>query len=284
MTFNLWHGGDAGRQPFARTVEVIRASRADIVGLQETKGHQRDGRRPDHGARLAELLGWYYFSQGDSPGVLSRWPVVTNTPGRHGVTVRHPSGLELRLFNVHLPAAPYQPYQLLKIPYFNAPFVTTADEAVAEARKSRGRPLDRLLQELRSALASDEPVFLTGDFNEPSHLDWTERAARAGLCPLPVPYPTTLAVVNAGLSDAFRTVHADEVARPGWTWTPITRPDDPKDRHDRIDMIFFAGRGVSVVGCEIVGEAREVADLVVNPYPSDHRAVVATFKLEAPAR
>jgi exonuclease III len=80
------------------------------------------------------------------------------------------------------------------------------------------------------------------------------------------------------MRDAFRTVHPDEVARPGWTWTPTTRPDDPKDRHDRIDFVFFAGRGVAVKHCSIVGEAKESADIVVQPYPSDHRAVVATIE------
>ena len=38
MSFNLWHGGDAGKQPFERTVAVVKESRADIVGLQETGG------------------------------------------------------------------------------------------------------------------------------------------------------------------------------------------------------------------------------------------------------
>ncbi|HAV60961.1 MAG TPA: hypothetical protein DCY13_01175, partial [Verrucomicrobiales bacterium] len=70
-----------------------------------------------------------------------------------------------------------------------------------------------------------------------------------------------------------------EVARPGWTWTPLTRPDDPKDRHDRIDFLFFAGEDVRVTRCEVVGEAQPAADIVVTPYPSDHRAVVAIVQI-----
>lgn len=49
-------------------------------------------------------------------GILSRWPIVAQTLRRHGVTIQHPDGFELHLFNIHLPAAPYQAYQLLKIP------------------------------------------------------------------------------------------------------------------------------------------------------------------------
>src|SRR5688572_10283536 len=40
MSFNLWHGGDAGKQPLSQTLEVIRAAKADIVGLQETGGYE----------------------------------------------------------------------------------------------------------------------------------------------------------------------------------------------------------------------------------------------------
>lgn len=52
----------------------------------------------------------------------------------------------------------------------------------------------------------------TGDFNEPSHLDWTEPAAREGKCPTAVAYPTSVAIAAAGLHDAFRKLHPDEVA------------------------------------------------------------------------
>ncbi len=280
MSFNIWVGGESGNQPLAQTAEVIRAARADVVGLQETHGSERNGRRNDAGIELAKLLGWHYFNQGGSPGILSRYPIVTNTPARHGVAIRLPTGQRVWMFNVHFNHAPYQPYQLLGIPYANAPFIKTADEAVAEANKARGGEVKRLLDDLKPALASGEPVFLTGDFNEPSHLDWTERAANAQRCPLPVRWPATFSAVQAGMRDAFRTAHPDEIARPGWTWTPLTQPDDPKDRHDRIDFVFFAGKGALVTRCEVVGEAKDSADIVVTPFPSDHRAVVASVAIE----
>ena len=283
MTFNLWHGGDAGKQPLTQTLEVIRAAQADLVGFQETGGFEKDGRRPDNGRRLAEMLGWNYVDQGDRTGVLSRYPVVTNTPAKWGVQVRLPSGRTAWMFNAHLMHAPYQPYQLLSIPYGDGRFIRTGAEAVDEARKARGAQVGRLVAELRPALADGGPVFLTGDFNEPSHLDWTPRTVAAGLCPVAVEYPSTKAVSDAGMRDAFRVVFPDEVKFPGRTWTPTTRPDDPKDHHDRIDFVHFAGKGVEVRRCEVVGEAAANADVVVTPYPSDHRAVVATFEVGTPS-
>jgi endonuclease/exonuclease/phosphatase family metal-dependent hydrolase len=281
MTFNLWHGGEAGKQPLSQTAEVIRAARADIVGLQETGGLEKGKGtgRPDNGRQLAEMLRWSYFDQGERTGILSRYPIVTNTPRKGSVVIRLPSGREVRMFNVHFMHAPYQPYQLLNIPYANAPFIKTAEEAVSEARKARGGQVERLLAELKPAIASGQLIFLTGDFNEPSHQDWTKRAAAAGKCPLAVEYPSSLAVTAAGLRDAFRSIFPDEVARPGWTWTPTTRPEDPVDRHDRIDFVFVGGTNVTVKQCKIIGEDKKFADIVVQPYPSDHRAVVATVEI-----
>ncbi len=280
MTFNLWHGGDAGKQPLSQSAAVIRAAQADLVGFQETGGFEKDGRRPNHGRAIADLLGWHYFAQGESPGIASRFPIVTNTPGKHGIVVQLPSGQRIHHFNVHLMHTPYQPYQLLGIPYGDGRFVKTADEAVDEANRARGGEVAAALAELRPVLAAATPVFLTGDFNEPSHLDWTARAAQTGRHPLAVSYPSTRAFVSAGLRDAYRLLHADEVAHPGITWTPLTKSDDPKDHHDRIDFVFFAGSAVTARRCQVVGEAAPAADIVVTPWPSDHRAVVGTFELK----
>ena len=55
MTFNLWQGGEEGKQPLAQSVKVIEAAKADLVGLQETAGLERGGRRPDNARRIAEI-------------------------------------------------------------------------------------------------------------------------------------------------------------------------------------------------------------------------------------
>ena len=47
MSFNVWLGGDV--VDFGKTIETIRASRADVVGLQEAEGNAR---------RIAAALGW----------------------------------------------------------------------------------------------------------------------------------------------------------------------------------------------------------------------------------
>lgn len=275
MTFNIWRGGGAGHQPLSQTVKVIRESKADLVGIQESYAGQVDS-----AAKVAKSLGWHHFRQGgrgESTSIISRFPIIGNTPLKYGVSIRIDDEITVKLFNVHFSPAPYQPYQLMGISYGNAPFIRTAKEAREWARKARGSQVDNLLSELKPVIAQGGPVFLTGDFNEPSFQDWTEKARTANMVPVSVKYPATSLVVDAGMVDSFRVVYADEVKFRGYTWTNRTSPTDPKDFHDRIDYVF--AYGTKVIGSKVVGENEKNAEIVVTPWPSDHRAVVSEFTI-----
>jgi endonuclease/exonuclease/phosphatase family metal-dependent hydrolase len=280
MSYNLWHGGDAGKQPLEQTAKVIREAQADVVGLQETGGVVPGGQpRPDRGAELAKILGWHYFDQGGRTGILSRYPIGKTSPGKWGARIELPGGQPVYLFNAHFMYIPYQPYQLLDIPYGEYPFIKTEEEAIRFAKQARGAEVERLLKDLQATVEPGATVFVTGDFNEPSHLDWTTAAQRAGKCPVAVAWPTTKRVIDAGFVDTYREAHPDPVASPGLTWTPITKITDPKDRHDRIDFVLMNAGGGKVVSSQVVGESKEFADIVVAPYPSDHRSVVSAVEL-----
>ena len=271
MTFNLWRGGeaaDADREASrAQTLAVLEATGADVFGLQET----------DRRSTLyADRLGLCHVDQGGGRSIMSRLEVVAVAPHGFGVAVRLPGGGIAHVFNVHPTHRPYQPYQLAGIPYQGGHIIHGAAEAIEEARKARGAEIAALIAALRPVLAGGEPVFLTGDFNEPSHLDWTARAADAGVCPLAVAWPSSSALAAAGMRDAYRSVFSDEVRRPGHTWT--SRPA-PREVPDRIDRVYFAGAGVSPLHAAVVGEERAHADVVITPWPSDHRAMLATFEL-----
>jgi hypothetical protein len=153
----------------------------------------------------------------------------------------------------------------------------TEAELIATAEETRGASHQAVLAGIQTFLDDGSPTFLVGDFNEPSHLDWTTEAAVAGLhFSRSVQWPTSLATVTAGLTDSYRAVRPDEVADPGETWTP--RPG-ANEVHDRIDLVYHAGTDVTVTNVAIVGEDSRLADIVVTPYPSDHRAVVATYDI-----
>ncbi len=277
MSYNIYRGGTMRGQPLSHTVKVIQEAKADIVGIQETRSP-----KGDNAEKLAKLLGWNLYVGLRHKCIMTRHAIVDRFDG--GIKVKLPSGQHAYIFTLHLASNPYQPYQLLSIrpkwhKHWDTPFIKTEAEAIASARKARGGEISALLNQIRSLPDKETPVFVVGDFNEPSHLDWTEKAAQSGRHPIKVEYPISKEFAKAGFADAWRTVYPDEMAKPGFTWSPLTKADDPKDHHDRIDFVYFKGNGVKLNGAKIVGENKENADIVVSPYPSDHRAVIASFTL-----
>ena len=270
LSFNTWRSGREGGRPLSQTAEVIRQSGTDIVALQEMDA--------DRAAELAGILGWHHAQLGGGLCVMTPLEIAgTDGPV---VTVRHESGLKLYVGDTHLAPYPYQPYQVLGIG--KHPQLKTEAASIAAAEATRGEQLDAVLAEIEGIVPSGAPSFLLGDFNEPSHLDWTAAAAEAGQHPMAISYPASRKMLAAGFRDAYREMHPDEVAQPGLTWTPITEPDDPGDHHDRIDFVYFKGEGLRVTSAQLVGENARNADIVVSPYPSDHRAVLVRVELPDP--
>jgi exodeoxyribonuclease III len=290
LSFNIWGGGLHRGKPLEDTVAAIRATGADIIGLQEV--HDLGGgcasqscadHNPGLACRIARALDYYCHEQAAPEmhglnAVLSRFPITGQTTSGLGVRIALGEH-EVTLFNLHLDDAPYQPYQLVRIAYADAPFLSTQEHAVAAATAARGHMIDQLERDL-SALG-DAPVLITGDFNEPSFRDWTARAASVGRHPIPVSWPTTLRIETLGFTDAYRAVFPDEIAHPGLTWT--TLPGE-REHHDRIDFVFARGPGLRVDAAAVVGERSPEANLVITPWPSDHRAVLALVQFGADTR
>jgi hypothetical protein len=90
------------------------------------------------------------------------------------------------MFNQHLNHCPYEPYMLNGIEYCGSGTLNTEEEAIASAWGARKNDVELTISEILKAQEEQIPIFLTDDFNEPSWLDWTERATTAGLCKIPV--------------------------------------------------------------------------------------------------
>ena len=286
MSYNTWGGGANEGKGIEETVAAIKAARADVVGLQETRLESEPCTAENCPAvgesvapALAKALGWYVHDQTAENGalwanaILSRYPMGAASPNDLGVPV-DVNGKTVWLFNIHLDDEPYQPYQLLGIEYGPAPFISTEAEAIRFATETRGSALGLLLADMEKAEGA-AAVFVTGDFNEPSNHDWTPEAVAAGQHPVAVKWPTTGRLVAEGFIDAYRAVHPDPVAKPAYTWTPRFDEAATDDHPDRIDFVLVRGQGVTVTDAAIVGEDGPRSDIVVMPWPSDHRAVVA---------
>ncbi len=284
MTFNIWRGGD--QVDLGMTAKAIQAAKADVVGIQESDGNLR---------RLAAMLGWPAVNARVS--IISKYPLIDPPASDQGHAVHRDDGftnpytfIEMQtgriaaIANVHLPSNAYGPYALRK--------GASPAEVTSQEKRLRLAGVQPVYEKLLQLEAKGIPVFLTGDFNVPSHLDWTASTAKVHKhIRFPVEWPVSKALMDAGFRDSYREIHPDPCRHPGWTWTsgypyPRIRPNEI---FDRIDFIWAKGNS-KTVSSHVVGEGgkhmmdgqhinKDVA-IAVAPWPSDHRAVVSEFLIQ----
>lgn len=253
MSFNIWvSGGDS----LSQCIDAINTSGADLVGLQECNAATAQ--------TIATSLGFYVLPAGDC-SIVSRYPILSSQVigNSRGVTVELSPGQRAHLFNCHLAAYPYGPYWL------KDGSNTTA--IINLENTARTGDLNQLLAAMQPSLAGPEPVFLVGDFNAPSHLDYTD-----------FNWPTSIACTNAGLGDSYHELHPTNrkfpapftFDEPGVTWTPKTN-QEPEGVFDRIDFVYYSrGDGANPTNSTELDHRNGT-----NPWPSDHRAVITTFAI-----
>ena len=269
MEFNVEYGGT--EVDFDSIPKVIEASGADIVAIEEGYGNM---------PAIAGSVGWHFDNRSQ---VMSRFPVLTPPGDRPFVYVAVAPGSVVAVANVHLPSVAYGPFKIRD--------GASADQVQATEEHRRLSALASTLAVIEGLAADGVPVFLVGDFNAPSHLDWTEAAVGArDHVVFPMAWPVSVAVEEAGLVDSYREANPDPVADPGLTW-PANRPHvDGYNPYangapaDRIDFVY-AGGPLRTIESELVGEEGEPGvDIAVSPWPTDHRATMSTFEVEpAPA-
>jgi endonuclease/exonuclease/phosphatase family metal-dependent hydrolase len=230
LTYNIREGGVGRAELIA---EVIREASPDVVALQEA-------RHPAVVERIAELANFPYWGARrlHSTGFLSRVPVIEHG-WRHPPRTRH-ALLELslgdgfpRVFVLHLRA------------WFSN-----------WSEQRRARELRGLLDGIREQLERERNAFafhvLAGDFNAlaPGELfDSSPMPAwirgMVWLSGRDIARSTIEMMRADGYADAWRTVHPDSAAEPGYTF-PVWNP------HVRLDYVFtpaeFASR---LTACEV---------------------------------
>ena len=282
LSLNIFYGGDdydltsgdfcavADGCPdgLRKLAGIIRRSGADVVGLQEAERNT---------AALAALLGWHADPRAQ---VISRFPLLRPAGGRGLYTFVEPvPGRVVAVANTHLPSSPYGPYWAQR--------GVSRKRVLALENRLRVPALDHALRVLPRLAARGIPVFLTGDFNSPSHLDWTQAVADARPdVPYPVEWPASARLADAGFVDSYRAVHPDPLAEPGFTWTPGGPQGRENEVFDRIDWVLAAGPATPVSSL-VLGERGnpEVDVATAGRFPTDHRGVLSTFEVvpqEAP--
>jgi endonuclease/exonuclease/phosphatase family metal-dependent hydrolase len=288
-------------------VEVVRRSGADIVAFQEY------GDRTDRALRNAPDLAGWYNARHKSWAIWSRFPLEgdardtqrkgkalsrNNADRRIGGLITLPDDRKLYVLNTHWWPGADASNDLQSYLLTNAPPVSLA--ALAEnfaARAAAPHAYAPTIERVREAQAAGLPVLVLGDFNEGSHLDYAASGGPDRWVANPTGTPLTMQMrwrgsqemAALGLKDAWRVGFPDPVVRPGWTWTPPYAAGTPGRRPyadasagratqflDRIDRIYVSP-DFKVVSAAVVGECGAFSDVCFDPWPSDHRAVLATL-------
>ena len=222
LTYNICRGGIGRERSIA---EVIRASAADVVVLQEAT-------RPDVVRDLAAVTGMSVWAakHGYSLGFMSRIPIARHEwdqprGSRHAFLEIVPEGMALRVFGVHLSAV-----------------------HAAWTERRRVRELAALLRSINvhqsgfHVLAGDFNALAPGELLDTRALPYRLRALM-WLSGGRVRWRTIQAVLDAQYVDAFRSRDADDSGLTFPTWAP----------HVRLDYVFvpvaFAAR---VPVCRVV--------------------------------
>ena len=264
LSFNILYGGD--EVDFSKTIEAIRLADADIVGLQEAEGNTE---------KLATALNYPYFDS--KLHLLSRYPLIrSHDKGWHYTYVQTSPENAFVFSNIHLPSDPYGP-ELVRDGI-------SKDSVYQNENLTRFHELDTHKKYFSELQAQGFPIILTGDFNAPSHLDWTDDFI--GLRPhlkYAVEWPVSKSLEKMGFVDTYRSFFPNTKTKQGLTWTPgFPAPKtNPGETHDRIDFIWTSG-AEQIISAKILGEKNGPdVDISVDPFPSDHRGVIVDCAIKS---
>lgn len=259
MTFNIENGGT--QVSFQHVVDAIKLSQADVAGIQEAWGNTK---------RIAQALDWKYYDA--RLHIVSKYPLYIDAHNNNYDLIEVSSNHFAAITNLHLPDEPYGPDLINR--------GKSPSQVMANENKTRLSFAAPFIASMQALAKQNIPVFITGDFNSPSHLDWTQATVnKVRNHRYAMSWPVTKMLQDYGFTDSFRAVYHDPLKVLGITW-PSRRPRLPhaidnynpsaNDLPDRLDFIFTCGPSY-------VTKSRVIEN--PTPWPSDHRAVVSTFSI-----
>lgn len=262
MAWNIWHGGreDGDEIGPQRVVDVIRESGVDLVAMQETYGS---------GEIISQALEFQFHPRGTNVSIHSRFPVVEDLSVFEefkcvGALIELPNKRRIAFYSIWLP------YN--KEIWEKGTRDSSDPESMLAACQASCDDLKKIKQLIHDRLDAekyaDVPIIIAGDFNSMSHLDY--RPSFQDQFGASIDWPTSHVLLDDGYVDSWRLCHPEVDRTSDRTWTPRF----PEQEQDRIDYVYYRGRGLSA-------EDADVIDTHPKKFPSDHAALVTQFSLSS---
>lgn len=313
LQFNIWQEGTTVPGGYEGIVDQILASQADLVTFSEVRNYNNTRFCDRIVASLRERGETFYSFYSYDSGILSRFPIIDSLvvyPEKddHGSiykAVIQIGNRQLALYTAHLDYLNCTYYDIKGYngsTWAKRPPMTDMDSILTDNTASRrDDAIQAFIREAENDRKEKRIIIIGGDFNEPSHLDWTPETNqlydRQGLS---VPWTVSTLLEKAGYADAYRTYYPAPLQNPGITY-PADCPGmdiskltwaPESDERERIDFIHFKpdpalsldsvvvwGPSGSIVRSQRVQET-EKTEIGKGVWPSDHKGVMAIFKIE----
>ena len=313
LQWNIWQEGTSVEGGYDAILNELERLRPDFVTFSEVRNY-----KDDFIARVCRDMArrglTYYGFRSDDTGLLSAHPITAHKTvfplnDDHGSIYKLESevcGRKVAVYTSHL--------DYLNDTYYEVrgadgntwkrmePLTDVKEILRRNALSMRDEAIANFLAEAKRDSERGYITIIGGDFNEPSVQDWTEKTKNLydhhGVV---IAWPQTTALLKAGFKDAYRTVHPNVLTHPGFTF-PADNPDVAEkkltwvpwgDERDRIDYIFYRGKGIRAVSSSLFGPEGTISyckrvplgsdDPVIKPlgvWPTDHKGVLTTFSVK----
>jgi len=227
-SWNIWHGGkhytvsEHGWDSRVAIAEMLDGQDADVIMMQETYS-SGDFIAAELGYYFATTVDWDYLNQGANISVLSRYPI-------NEVHVQEDSPFQ----NVGVKVAISRTQDMYVMSNW---YGMDQFPAVFGFHQSRFQESDII------------PTLFAGDFNAVPHTDGGDS-------------PASLALLEAGFTDAFRSLYPDVQEHPGASHRSGRR----------IDQLYYKGAGLKNTSTRVISTR-------LGGFPSDHFLILSTFDL-----
>lgn len=311
LHLNIWMEGAVVENGFQAIVDEVVRIDPDIVMFSEVRNTDGVSFVP----RILEALsekGKVYYGQNSSLDValLSKYPILDqseNIPYKDRVlrTRLDVDGKQVVAYTGHLDYTHYacylpRGYSGVTWKKLETPVTNVVEIEKANNESLRDESIKLVIEDAKKIDA--DFIILGGDFNEPSHLDWTEETKNMwdhnGAV---VHWDCSTLLYGAGFRDAYREKYPNPITHPGFTF-PSDNPDmsierltwaPEADERDRIDFIYYIPAfGWDVKDAVVVGPKSSIVrsrrfdentqdsfSLPNGVWPTDHKGVLVTFEM-----